>query len=462
MTAWVPHEYQIAGIKHLLENAHAGLWFDPGLGKTAVTLAAIKVLKYQGMFRRALVVAPLRVATEVWSGELVKWDDFAGLTCAVLHGPHKARTLDMLATSVHDVVTCTPEGLAWLMDGDGTRFRMLNADVLVIDESSYFRHSNTQRFKNIRKMLPTFKRRITLTGTPAPRGYEDLWAQVYIMDRGGALEPYITHYRMKYFTNVGRDYADWRVRPECIPLIDDKLRPFVLRGDALDHLDLPRLLHNRVVVELPENARRLYDDMEERFFALLDDGAEVASPNAAVAGGKLRQIANGFVYTEGHAYKLHDEKLSALVRLVDELQGQRALILYEFTADEQLILEALTDVRSLSNAKTPDGLSACLDGFNVGAFHLLAHPRSVGHGLNCQQHSQHVIWYGPTWDCELHQQAIARVWRQGNPNEHVTVHTIVANDTIEGRVASVLAAKDATQRRLLAAMRREPQPVAST
>lgn len=456
---WIPKQYQLEGIKHLLENANAGLFFDPGMGKTSVVLANIKVLKSQGMFRRALVVAPLRVATEVWPSEIIKWEDFSDITIAVLHGAKKLTLLEQLTTSVADIVTCTPEGLTWLTNDDGHRLRSLNPDVLVVDESSYFRHYSTLRFKSIRKILTQFKRRIILTGTPAPRGYEDLWAQAYIMDRGGALEPFITHFRMKYFINIGRDFDDWRVRPDCVPIIDARLRPFVLRGDALDHLDLPELLYNTVTVDLPPEARRLYDELEDHFVATLDDGDMVLTPSAATMGQKLRQITGGFVYDgDKFAHILHAEKITALTRLVEELQGQRALILYEFVADRDRIEAALRraseDVQSLDDATTPVKLKAMLDGFNRGDFHLLSHPRSVGHGLNLQQHSQHIIWFGPTWDCELHTQAIARVWRQGNPHEHVTVHTIVVAHSIEERVASVLAQKDASQKRLLAAMKR--------
>jgi SNF2 family DNA or RNA helicase len=461
---WTPHDYQLEGVKHLLENANCGLFFDPGMGKTSVVFATIKVLKSQKMFRRALVVAPLRVATEVWPAEQAKWADFADISVAVLHGPKKLTLLDKLAASTADIVTVTPEGLTWLTNDDGHRFRMLNPDVLIVDESSYFRHYNTQRFKAVRKLLTSFKRRIILTGTPAPRGYEDLWAQAYIMDRGAALEPYISHYRMKYFTNVGRDFDDWRVRTDCIPLIDEKLRPYVLRGDALDHLDLPDLLYNIIPVDLPADVRKTYEELEEHFVAELFDGNVVLTPSAASMGQKLRQITGGFVYDGGKvAHILHAEKIGALLRLIDELQGQRALILYEFVADRDRIEGALrhasVEVQCLDDATTPLKLKAMLDGFNRGEFNLLSHPKSVGHGLNLQQHSQHVIWFGPTWDCELHQQAIARVWRQGNPHEHVTVHTIVATHSIDERVASVLAQKDATQRRLLAAMKRTPAAV---
>jgi SNF2 family DNA or RNA helicase len=460
---WIPKQYHLEGVAHLLSNANCALFLDPGMGKTSIVYAAIKVLKIQKMLRRVLVVAPPRVALEVWPAERDKWTDFHDISVAVLHGPKKDRILDQLQASTADVVVVTPEGLTWLLSDDKRRLKALNPDMLVIDESSYFRHHNTKRFTNIRSVLTWFTRRVVLTGTPAPKGYEDLWAQCYIMDRGGALEPFITHYRMKYFTDVSHsDYSDWVIRPECIPIIDARLRPFVLRGDALDHLDLPDLLYNVIPVDLPPETRRVYTEMEDHFLAALPDGDEIMTPTAATLGQKLRQITGGFIYDDTKvAHMLHNEKVEAVLRLVDELQSKRALIMYEFNADRDRLANALARAnvaaRRLDEANTPSKLAALLDGFNRGDFHILAHPRSVGHGLNMQQHSQHIIWgFGPTWDCELHQQTIARIWRTGNPHEHVTVHTIVAAHSIDERVALVLAQKGATQKRLLAAMKRIP------
>lgn len=459
MKHFTPHKYQMEAIRFLLQNSNAALFFDPGLGKTACVLTALTVLKAKGMLKRAIVVAPRRVAHGVWPVEQQKWYEFMGLSVEVLHGPKKdARVRDTQA----DVVVVTPEGLQWIEKNN--LWVTIGADVLVVDESSYFRHHSSARFKTIKGALSRFKRRIILTGTPAPRGYEDLFTQIYIVDQGGALGRYVTHYRSLYFEDHGYGYPDWRLRPGADKEINGKIASLVLRGDAVDHLDMPRLVHNTITVNLPTDARDIYDGFE-RSFVVAMHGQEVIAPNAAVAANKLRQAANGFMYSSsgGPPLALHDEKINALFDLLNDLQGQSALILYEYEYDRDRIMSLMKGVSYIGSGVSDAKAMQHIADFNSGKLrYLLAHPASAGHGINIQDCAQHIVWFGPTWNLEHHDQAIARVWRQGNPHERVFVHTIVVADSIEDSVANVLRSKDRTQRSLLQALKRPAQDVVPT
>ena len=455
MQRFNPHPYQEQAIIWLLQNSYAGLLFSPGLGKTACTLAALSVLKSKGMMKRALVVAPRRVINSVWPAEIAKWTDFAGLSCEILHGPAKDTRL---AKTTADICLVTPEGLSWLHRNPG-HMKLLGADILIIDESSYFRHTTSNRFKILKTMLPSFRRRYLLTGTPMPRSYEDLFPQAYILDMGGALGRFISHYRAQYFYDVGRGYPDWRLQEGAAARINERLRPLMLREDALDHLRMPDLVYNTVTVKLNVAVRMIYDQFEKEFY-LLHDGKEVLAPNAAVAVNKLRQAANGFMYgVDQDIVWLHDEKIDAVKQIVDELMGQPVLILYEYKHDLMKLRAAFPNAQVIGGGTSDKQAQAAIDGFNDGSLQiLLAHPGSAGHGINIQDRASNVIWFGPTWNLEYFDQAIARVWRQGNPNSRVIVHTVVVEDSVEQDVAAVLATKDRSQQALLASLKR-PQPV---
>ena len=73
---WQPHDYQKQAVRFLIERACAGLFLEPGLGKTSITLAALKVLRVKGLVKRTLIIAPLRPAYLVWPVEAQKWTDF--------------------------------------------------------------------------------------------------------------------------------------------------------------------------------------------------------------------------------------------------------------------------------------------------------------------------------------------------------------------------------------------------
>src|SRR5512139_894262 len=146
---WQPHAYQKKAVKFLLEHAAAALFLDPGLGKTSVTLAALKLLKKKGLVSKVLLIAPLRVCYSVWPKETEKWEDFTGLKVAVLHGPKKAQAL----ASEADIYVINPEGLDWLLQATKTkgasgrtkvavdlrRWKQLGFDTLVVDELSKFK-----------------------------------------------------------------------------------------------------------------------------------------------------------------------------------------------------------------------------------------------------------------------------------------------------------------------------------
>jgi hypothetical protein len=398
-----------------------------------------------------LIVAPLRPALKVWPDEIKKWADFEGLTYAVLHGAVKDYNLSCDV----DIYIINPEGLLWLFD---PLRKYPKFDVLCIDESSKFKDSTTKRFKLLKPLLQSFARRWILTGTPVPNGLEDLFGQIYILDLGRSLGRYITHFRNLYFQRSGYNVYDWKPSPGAFQKVTEKVSPLVLQLNAEDYLKMPELSYLTISISLPIPARKIYDEVENDFITLLDSGNLVAA-NAAVAGVKCRQIANGAVYQstagEREYVVVHDEKLDALEGILAELGGSPALVLYEFDHDRERILSRLGDVPVLGSGVSAKKLDAIIDRFNAGDIRcLLGHPASMGHGLNLQGACHHVIWFGITWNLEFYDQAIARVYRQGQKSERVFVYHLVAENTLDERVLKILNAKDRDQQNLLSSLHR--------
>lgn len=88
---FVPHPYQTECIERIKAQKHIGLWLDMGLGKTVITLSAIKDLIDDMAITRVLVIAPLTVAETVWTAEVEKWDHLTGLRVERVLGAQKAR-----------------------------------------------------------------------------------------------------------------------------------------------------------------------------------------------------------------------------------------------------------------------------------------------------------------------------------------------------------------------------------
>jgi SNF2 family DNA or RNA helicase len=357
----------------------------------------------------------------------------------------------------HDIAVVSIDSLPWAIKAGV--FERVNPDVLIVDESSFVKSHTSQRFRLLRGLLPRFKRRIILTGTPSPNGAMDLWSQMYVVDRGGALEPFITRFRGKYFADVGYAYPDWRLMDGAFDKISAAIKPLVFRADDPEVRALmPNILLNEIPVQLDATARKKYDALADDFFLRMEEG-EINPANAAALSQKLRMVCNGAVYVEdggkrGNAI-LHDEKLLALDSIVGELNGKPLLIFYEFVVDRDRILSRYSGAATITTDTPEKAATEIIAQFNNGEIPMLVvHPQAAGFGLNLQEACSEAVWFGPTWNCGLYEQAIARIARQGQREKSVTIHTIVADRTIEQQVSKALAGKVSSQKELLAAVRR--------
>lgn len=408
---------------------------------------AFKILKAKGLVNKMLIIAPLRPMRKVWPDEIKKWADFADITYTIVHGGNKEAAL---AQDV-DVYIINPEGVPWLFD---VKRKRPEFDVLVVDESTKFKNSSTQRFKALKPHLTSFSRRWILTGTPVPNGLLDLFGQIYILDLGSSLGRFITHFREEYFVPSGYGGYEWKPQHDAFPRIIEKLAPLILQLSAEEYLQMPELVMRDLKVSLPLPSRRLYDELEKDFLVQMESGEEIIALNAASAGTKLRQIANGALYTGTDTWKgLHDEKLEALSDLLEELNGHPVLIFYEYKHDAERISDLLGGAPNLSGA-VGQKFDSLVDQFNSGRIpYLLAHPASAGHGLNLQGSCHHIVWFGIPWNLEYYDQAVARVYRQGQNSKTVFVYHIIAEDTKDEDVVKALNIKDRTQQTVLAALK---------
>lgn len=444
---WVPHAYQKKAVKFLLMHGAAALFLDPGLGKTSITLYAFKKLKEQKVASKMLVIAPLRVCYQVWPSEIEEWEQLSDLRVAVLHGSRKEERLREDA----DVYVINPEGLEWLIFGDGKKTRSFNKrrwkefgfDTLAIDELTKFKNSQGSRFKALKLVLDSFARRWGLTGTPAPNGLLDLFGQCYVLDGGRALGRFITHYRNEYFRPVDPNGWKWALQNGAAERIYERLKPLALRMAADDYLELPERVDLRIFVELPKPAMKLYEDMEEDLLALYDKQL-ITAGNGGAASMKCRQICNGALYVDDDiaskvkgkkrsVLSIHEAKMEALEELVNELQGEQLLVAYEFNHDLDRLRAKFPDASYIGSGISAAQGKKIEDTWNRGEINLLfGQPASMGHGGNFQKSAAaHICWFGQFWDYELYDQFIKRVLRQGNKAKRVFNHHIIAKDTLD-------------------------------
>lgn len=454
-TEWVPHAYQVRAVDHLTSRWCAALFLDPGLGKTSITLEAFRQLKEQGMAKKMLVVAPLRVCQLVWRQEGEQWTQFRGLTFSLLHGPKK----DARFAEDTDIHIINPEGIPWLVKKlTGKR---MPYDTVVLDELTKFKNASAKRHKLLRPLMGQVKRRWGLTGTPIPNGYMDLFGQILILDDGRALGKYITHYRDRFF-NPGYNGFDYLLRRGADKEIEDKISPYVLRMSAEDYLTLPQLVQDVRKIVLPPKERKLYEELKREMLVELD-GEILTAAQAGARHSKLKQLANGAVYMgEGEQRRfveVHDLKLDALEELIEELAGKPLLIGYEFNHDLARIRKRLEPkygkIPDLKDCKTDAKIQEFERAWNAGEYPIAsAHPASAAHGLNFQKgNACHLCWFSVTVDLELYEQFLRRLLRQGNKSDRVINHALLVAATADNDSIDTLAGKALTQDTMLARLK---------
>lgn len=397
----------------------------------------------QFLIRKVLVIAPLRVARDVWPIEIVKWSHLKGLTFSVAIGTETERKAALMKTA--DVYIINRENVDWLITKSRIPF---DFDMVVIDELSSFKSHQAKRFKSLLKARPKVKRIVGLTGTPSSNGLMDLWAEFRILDLGERLGRYITHYRNAFFTpdkRNGEVILSYKPLPGAKDEIYQRISDITISMKSCDYLKIPDCVFNEIPVYMNEKESDVYGRFKRDMVAKIKD-KEIDAANAAVLSGKLLQMANGAVYDEQkNSIYIHDRKLEALEDLLEAANGKPVLIAYWYQHDAERIKKRFC-VRDIKTSKD-------IEEWNAGKISAgIIHPASAGHGLNLQSGGSTLIWFGLTWSLELYQQTNARLWRQGQ-SETVVIHHIICQGTIDEDVLAALQRKEKSQSALIQAVR---------
>lgn len=433
------------------------MWAGMGLGKTVSTLTALDNLTLLGEGGKTLVLAPLRVAKTTWPEEARKWEHLKHTRVVAVVGSEAERRQALKRDAT--VYTMNYDNIPWLVDLYGERWPFQH---VVADESTKLKgfrlRQGGQRARALGKIAHTKIKRFTqLTGTPAPNGLLDLWGQAWMLDAGARLGKSFTACKERWF-RVSHDGYGHTAYDHSLVEIQGLMADIALTVNAADWFDLADPIVNNVYVDLPPRARGLYDEMEKNFFIELE-GHEVEAFNSAARSQKLLQIANGAAYVDPLAdsddhprsrewKEIHDAKLQALEDIVEESAGMPVLVAYTFKSDLARLLKAFPKGRVLDDA------SSTLHDWNTGKIPVLfAHPQSAGHGLNMQDGSNILVFFGHTWNLEHRLQMAERVGpvrqMQSGHNRPVFIHNIISRDTIDELVIARVETKREVQDLLL-------------
>jgi len=444
------HPYQDHATDHIVTNQYSMQWLEMGLGKTAVTLTAIDTLISQCKIKSVLIVAPLRVCQTVWRQEAKKWRHTQWLSFSLISGDADSRRRAVRHRA--NIYLINYENLVWLqryLESIYTsKGRYYPFDMIVFDEISKLKNARTrqgaERGRAALKMLPYIPRRVGLTGTPSSNGMLDLFGQFLVLDGGQRLGTNFSDYRSTYF--VG-DHRGFKFTPGfgAVEAIKSVIGDVTLSMRSEDYLDMPEIIINDIMLDLPPDLQETYDAIEKEMIVQLQSGGQVEVFNQASMINRCLQYTNGAIYKEPGMPEwehIHDIKLDALSDIVEELGGKPVLVAFEFQHDAHKILKKFPKAVWFSAKLSEKEAIKAIDDFKSGQLQMLiGHPGSMGHGLDGLQDTCFTeVLYGLNWSLDLMQQTIARVWRQGQKRP-VIIHRLLMNDTTD------IAVRDALERK---------------
>lgn len=458
---FTPREYQKLATSFLLNTPRAGLWAKPGMGKTGIVYTALDILKMAGsQFFPALVLAPKKVCEMVWPVEVAKWDAFSDLKCVPLLGTRSVREDSLMRKA--DVYAINYDNIQWLVERLGSKWPY---KIVIADESTKLKNfrgwtnlTTSEAMNNGRggkraTALADIARKtgrwINLTGTPSPNGLKDLWGQTWFQDFGHRLGNSYGAYMDRYF-HVDTYTKQIDPRDGADEQIHELLGDITMSLLPEDWFDIKQPQFVPRPVYLPDEAMKLYRQMERQFFAEIKLGTEIEALNAAAKSMKLLQMAAGCVYDAAHvAHHIQETKLDELESIINESGGEPILVVYHFKFELERLARRFPGFRAFRNAKDEAD-------WNAGKIQLMGiHPQSGGHGTNLQYGGRTMVFLNHTWDLELREQVIERIGpvrqAQAGFDRVVLIYDIVAQSTLDVDVLERLTTKGSIQHALMRA-----------
>lgn len=424
-----------------------GLFFDCGAGKTITVLEGIRRFG-KGKW---VVVCPLSVVENAWLRDAAALGFTAIHSVAEKPPGERKRIIESVKSGV---VVVNFDVYAKHVDD----FIRCGYRKLVIDESSRMKNPDAVQCRAILRHAATCDRFYALSGTPAPNGDHELWAQLRAIapDRIDA-SPHQFWYR--WFTprvewvrvkggQQRKVIKGWDIKPDREPDFRNLVASVSWTLRKEDCMDLPPQTDMIRAVRLSGPELAAYDRVvnELKMMVRQHGVTREVRVKACSAIHKLRQLCGGWAYSDGQATEYGAAKLNELDGLLDEIGHKQVVLWVDFRHDAARVCGLLGDrkksFRRLIGGGDPVAESVrAFQAHDVDA--LVCHPQSVGHGVTMTA-AHHAVYYTLPWSYELYKQSRDRVHRMGQAVP-VTYHHLLASETVDLQVLDVVRTKKASR-----------------
>lgn len=431
-------DYQMRGLNWLARMTSLGLGGcladDMGLGKT-ITLIALHLHRQtdESSAGPTLVVCPASLMGN-WQREIEKFAP--GTPVRRFHGSRRG-----LEDLLDGEFVLTTYGTMRL---DAERLGEARWGMVVADEAQHVKNPYSATARALRTI--DARARVALTGTPVENSLSELWAILDWTTPGllGSLGVFRTRYAQA--VEGGQD-------PAAAERLARLVRPFLLRRRKSDPgiaPELPPKTETDHAVSLTAEQAGLYEAVVRETLA------EISGADGMARRGLVVKLLTGLKQICNHpAQYLKEERpkivgRSGKLELLDELldtilaEGASVLVFTQYVRMARLMERHLAArgvaTRFLHGGTSVNERDAMVRRFQEGEIPVfLLSLRAAGTGLNLTR-AEHVVHYDRWWNPAVEAQATDRAYRIGQ-NRPVQVHRLIAEGTIEDRIAEMLARK---------------------
>ena len=432
------NQEQESALEIIKDKRQYGIFFDMGVGKTALMLSLIEYLAFDKLeVSNVLIIAPAAVANKltVWQDEIKKWDNFEYFDYHDLSGT-KQKRIDKIENNKQSITIMSDALIPWWYEEYGN---MQMFDMIIIDESSRFKSAKAKKFKRLAKMISLASHRVyLLSGTPVPNGWEDIWSQIYLLDKGERLGKsfwkfldnyFVTYGYKRMLTKANKDYLMELIKDICV-------------FASSDNIKLPDLKEEKIYLEFSPEKQELFSKFKKEYI-LNYDNEKITVLSKQILINKCLQLSNGCIYNDKEGnYKVFDDgKLDWVRRYSLEHPEENILVFYSYKFDKQRLLR-LEGAQSIHDVESKNR-------WNEGKIKIgVISPYSFQYGGNLQYGGYTIIWFGLLWGLENYLQSNKRIYRQGQKHD-VKIMYLLTKNTWDDYVYKAVITKEINQKDFL-------------
>lgn len=414
-----------------------------GTGKTPTTCVWLASSGFRS--HPSLVVAPESVC-EQWEAQVSEWTDLRPVS---LRGTPAARRDAFTSLDPYDIAITNYELLR--KDQDALAGQVWAS--CVFDEAHRLKGRSNQVAQAARRLKPS--RIACLTGTPLLNTADELWMMLHLC-RPKEYRSFWAWARHHFYVEMTTHYGKVaRPVPDIIGIREGHAE--LIRQEAehcmiwrsIDELlpGLPPVETTIVPVQLGEHERKLYDDVFKKGWGRHED-QRVTTVNAVSKMTRLRQMAsdwNGVMAGGNGPYMFSRERPGAKVTKARELlegRTDQTVVLMSYKMTALLVSEAIPGSVLYTGSETKKERQRAVEAFKAGdAPAIIGSIAALGEGVDGLQVAHRMVRLDRDWTPARNDQVLGRIRRSGQQAARLRVDDIVAEDTVDQRVAEALVNK---------------------